>query len=91
VLELAPYGSLATVLDELSSKREALESEGTVVSRAREAILGRELSYKIAFQVHFWVLRYLIFHLKVVKELSRRILQNVATYKITFKVKKTYK
>lgn len=53
VLELAPYGSLATVLDELSSKREALESEGTLVSRAREAILGRELSYKIAFQVHF--------------------------------------
>lgn len=53
VLELAPYGSLATVLDELSSKREALESEGTVVSRAREAILGRELSYKIAFQVLF--------------------------------------
>ena len=53
MLELAPYGSLATVLDELSSKREALESEGTVVSRAREAILGRELSYKIAFQVLF--------------------------------------
>jgi len=53
VLELAPYGSLATVLDRLSSKREALESEGGVVSRARETILGRELSYKIAFQVNF--------------------------------------
>lgn len=53
MLELAPYGSLATVLDELSSKREALETEGGVVSRAREAILGRELSYKIAYQVNF--------------------------------------
>jgi len=53
VLELAPHGSLAAVLDERLSKREALESEGGVVSRAREAILGRELSYKIAFQVNF--------------------------------------
>lgn len=53
MLELAPYGSLATVLDELSSKREALENEGGTVSRIRESILGRELSYKIAFQVNF--------------------------------------
>ena len=53
MLELAPHGSLATVLDDLSSKREALESEGGVVSRAREAILGHDLSYKIAFQVNF--------------------------------------
>ncbi|XP_078364681.1 leucine-rich repeat serine/threonine-protein kinase 1-like isoform X2 [Oculina patagonica] len=53
VLELAPYGSLASVLDELSSKREAQEKEGSRVSRdqARESILGRQLSYKIAFQV----------------------------------------
>lgn len=51
VLELAPHGSLATVLDELSSKREAQEKQGSGVSRSRESILGRELSYKIAFQV----------------------------------------
>lgn len=51
VLELAPFGSLATVLDELSSKREARENEGSQVSRRRESILGRELSYNIAFQV----------------------------------------
>lgn len=53
MLELAPYGSLATVLDELSSKREAQEIEGGVVPRTRESILGRELSYKVAFQVNF--------------------------------------
>lgn len=41
------------MLDELSSKREALENEGGTVSRIRESILGRELSYKIAFQVNF--------------------------------------
>lgn len=51
VLELAPYGSLATVLDELSTKREAQENEGSQVASSREAILGRELSYNIAFQI----------------------------------------
>ena len=65
VLELAPYGSLASVVDELSSKREAQEKDGGGVSRIRESILGRELSYKIAFQVNCQYI--LAFYLKNVK------------------------
>lgn len=53
MLELAPYGSLAAVLEELSTKREEREqSQGTCVVKSREPILGRELSYQIAFQVN---------------------------------------
>lgn len=53
MLELAPYGSLAAVLEELSTKREEREqSQETCVVKSRVPILGRELSYKIAFQVN---------------------------------------
>lgn len=53
MLELAPYGSLAAVLEELSTKREERgQSQETCVVKSRDPILGRELSYKIAFQVN---------------------------------------
>lgn len=55
VLELAPHGSLASVIEELSAEREArAKQQDNVVSTTctRESMLGREMSYKIAFQVN---------------------------------------
>ncbi|XP_068741133.1 leucine-rich repeat serine/threonine-protein kinase 1-like isoform X3 [Montipora capricornis] len=52
VLELAPHGSLATVIDELSVKREErAKQQDSSASNTRGCLLGRELSYKIVFQV----------------------------------------
>ena len=57
VLELAPHGSLATVIDELSVKREErAKQQDSSASNTRGCLLGRELSYKIAFQVLLWYL-----------------------------------
>lgn len=54
VLELAPHGSLAAVIEELSAEREArAQQQGSNVSAIRGSMLGREMSYKIAFQVNF--------------------------------------
>lgn len=53
MLQLAPHGSLAAVIDELTAKREArAQQQESGVSATREFILGREMSYKIAFQVN---------------------------------------
>ncbi|XP_067017125.1 leucine-rich repeat serine/threonine-protein kinase 1-like isoform X3 [Acropora muricata] len=51
VLELAPLGSLASVIDELSAKREERANQYSNFSGNRASILGRQVSYKIAFQV----------------------------------------
>lgn len=50
VLELAPLGSLASVIDELSAKREERAKQYSNFSGNRASILGRQVSYKIAFQ-----------------------------------------
>ena len=53
VLELAPLGSLASVLEDAAFSHDADSIQGGGVSFAetRECPLGRGMSYKIAYQV----------------------------------------